>query len=125
MHKLYGRGFLLNNKLKHFSGFISALLFVPAIQFIYPASGERPLFTCALAFLPFIVFFACEYILCRTNSKKFIFIKTLSLLFGASVAIILFYSISMFISPYSVFSTVCIAAFGNAAAFIMSYLLSC
>ncbi len=125
MHKLYGRGFSLNNKLRYFSCFVFSLLFGLTIQFIFTPSSENLIFIRLLTSLPFMVFSVCEYMLSHTNLKKFIFVKTLSLLFGASAAVILFYAISVFVSPYSVFSTVCIIAFGNAAAFIMSYLLSC
>lgn len=116
------------------AGFLFVLIFGCALHFTYELSGsnavvgifsardESTLQHLKLLFWPFTFFSVFEYFFMR-HRKNFLFIKALSVLFGAAVIVIVFYTYTAILGKNFLAADIFTFMLGDGAAFYLSYAL--
>lgn len=77
-----------------------------------------------LLFFPFLIFTVIEYIKGGRKTKNFIFSKTISVLFGMAVIVIVFYAYTAILGKNLLFADVLTFLAGDISAFYLSYKLT-
>lgn len=121
-------------KRRYTAGFLFVLFLGCALHFTYALSGgnavvgifsarsESTLQHLKLLFWPFALFSLVEYFFLQ-HGKNFIFIKALSVLFGAAVIVIVFYAYTAILGKNFLAADIFTFMLGDAAAFYLSYAL--
>lgn len=122
MKRLYAAGFLFVLILGCALHFTYDLSGSNAVVGIFSARDESTLQHLKLLFWPFIFFSLFEYFFTQ-HGKNFIFIKALSVLFGAAVIVIVFYAYTAIWGENFLAADIFTFMLGDASAFYLSYAL--
>lgn len=122
MKRLYTAGFLFVLVLGCVLHFTYGLSGDNALVGIFSAKDESTFQHLKLLFWPFIIFSVFEYFILRPR-KNYVFIKTLSVLFGAAVIVIVFYAYTAIWGKNFLAADIFTFMLGDAAAFYLSYAL--
>lgn len=125
----------MSRKKLYFIGFLFTLLSGTALHFTYELFGQNPIvgiFSSTdesvpqhlkLLFWPYVFFSVFEYIKYARKEKNFIFVKTLSVLFGMAVIVIFFYAYTAILGKDVLFLDIFAFILGDFSAFLLSYKL--
>lgn len=125
----------MSRKKLYFIGFLFTLLLGSLLHFTYELSGQNPIIGIfsstsesvpqhlKLLFWPFVFFSVFEYLKYARKEKRFIFVKTLSVLFGMAVIVIFFYSYTAVLGKNMLFLDIFAFMLGDFFAFFLSYKL--
>lgn len=125
----------MNKKILYLTGAVFVLLLGTFLHFTYnlseqnalvgfiSAKDESTLQHLKLLFFPYIIFSAAEFYKCGIPIKKYLFVKILSVFFGMAVIVLIFYSYTFVIGKNFLTADILTFISGDAAAFLLSYLL--
>lgn len=126
----------MNKKLFYLAGIAFVFVLGCLWHFFYTWSGESFLVGLIapvdesvpehlkLLFFPFLIFSVIEYIRGGRKTKNFIFSKTLSVLFGMAVIVIVFFAYTALLGKNFLSLDILTFLLGDIAAFYLSYKLT-